>query len=256
MSTSTPLSGRWPSTFAPGAERSLTPSELEREIGPVPPTVDRGEFTHAYLVHHGLEALPAARDAGDEGDDAAVAEPAPDAPVRIRLTPRYALQGAALVTVGLALLAYLGRPIYGVIVLAFGALGGGLLYLLWDRVASRSPGPLPRGRALGAAAILPFLLVAALIDVGLRQRHIVDLRHQTAAKAVLNANAALDANDVDGAIKNLAYAESTDPNAKGLKTVRARLVISQTSGKIKALRKRIAELEAQLKRERKVKRGR
>lgn len=220
--------------LSPGERRTVGPAELDAAAGAPPAEVSADAYTGAWLRHHGL-----------------VAEPGPEEGERsVRLSPWFAVQGAAALGLVVVIVALAGRPLYGAVALGFLVVGCGAIVGLWPVLARRAPRWLPRGRLLGAVAIIPALVVAAIVVAVLRQQHIHASAADAAARDIRDANTALDERNPKLAIMLLARAESEDASAPGAKTVRARLVIAQSTGRISALEAEVRRLKAELARRR------
>jgi hypothetical protein len=205
--------------------------ELTAAAGPPPADTDPDEYFGAWLRHHGLLAEEPPADGGGART--------------VTLSPRFALQGAAGLGVLAILIAFAGRPVYGVVTLVLVAAGCGALLGAWPALAARAPRALPRGRLLGITAIVPVLVVALVIVAILRHKHEQDGVKGAAVRDVRDANTALDEKNPHLATQLLARAETEDPHVPGIQTARARLVISQSTGRIRALEARIQRLKAE-----------
>ncbi|MDP9345672.1 MAG: hypothetical protein M3P44_08100 [Actinomycetota bacterium] len=180
------------------------------------PELEPDRVAQAVLAHHGIEADPPLHDAG------------PSDTVTLRITHRYAIQGALVLAAAAIVVGFVGRPLYAVVLgLAAGA-GVALLALRGTWLEHAAPRWIPRGRLLGAlVTAVPVVLVGAAVILPLRAHY----RHQSdsggAAELVREADAAIDHNDFAIAKRKLFQAETSAKRPPAIDDVRAHLVVAQ-----------------------------
>jgi hypothetical protein len=178
--------------------------------------LDPGQVAQAVLVHHGIDAAPRLPDAE------------PDSPVELRLTPRYAIQGAIALTALATVVGFVGRPLYGLVLALAGGSGFAILMVRGEWVERSAPRWIPRGRILGASvAAVPALIATLVVILPLRAHYRHTSNAGNAAALVRQADAAVDKGDFDTAKRKLFEAESSAPNPPAIDDVRAHLVVAQ-----------------------------
>ena len=148
------------------ASRQLRARALREQAGDAPVTLSRDRYLARFspppdlgadvkpeVYARSLLAMHGMRAHESNGD------------VQVEPTPRYAIQGAAVVSVVAALLAFPGFWAYGLIFLLAGALAVALLARRFDLVGRVAPGWLPRGRLLGAVLAAALIVVAGIVVV-------------------------------------------------------------------------------------------
>lgn len=188
-----------------------TPEEIaEAEREPL-------DFAEDVLKRHGVRCRPAPGDVGPTGV------------VTLRPSNRYAVQGA----VAIAALAVIAAAATSQIALAFFVLFGAIgTYVVWrhqDVLDRITPKIVPRGRILGALLMLILLALVAVIFVQ-PARTVVRDRGETrdALALAAQANAQLDAGDVEGARGSVDAALRLRPGIGEVQVVRDRLLVTQT----------------------------
>jgi hypothetical protein len=211
---------------APGARLTAPRDELVTALGPngaprPDSQIQPDQVAQAVLVHHGIEALPA------------LPKAAPGDAIDLRVTLRYALQGAIGLTIAAALVGFLGRPLYGLVLALAGGAAIAVMAARGDWIERRTPRLIPRGRILGAAlAAIPVFLAGLAVILPLRAHYRHGSNAGGAARLVREADAAIDHGDFDTAKRKLFEAESSAPNPPAIGDVRAHLVVAQVQSVI------------------------
>lgn len=218
------MSAAIPYTIAAGETAHLPDAEIDALAGMPPDEVDRAGYREAWLVHHGLER----HDGG------------------CRLTSRYALQSAIVITLAMVAVGTVTRPLYGLVALLFCAGGVALLGLAFGPV-SRAAARLriPRGRLLGMLVLAPAVLVTAVV-VQLLRVHYRDVASSASAAGLMrDARVAADGGYTDHALSLLQQAEQIDPSVPGTATLRLRLERQQGADhEVVLLKRQVAKLQA------------
>jgi hypothetical protein len=183
---------------------------------PDPEVLEADRLAQAVLVHHGIEARPPLPDA----------EPGQE--IDLRVSQRFAIQGAIAVAVAALVVGYAGRPLYGLILVLAAGTGIALLATRGASVDRAVPGWLPRGRMLGVlVAAVPVVLAGLLVVVPLRSHYANQGSPGAATVLVREADAAIDRGDFASAKAKLFAAEANDENPPAIDDVRAHLVVAQ-----------------------------
>ncbi len=174
------------------------------------------QIARAVLAHHGIEARPAV-EAASPGDD-----------LELRATRRYATQGAVIVTIAVAVAGYVGRPLYALVLGIPAALALVLLHRAPAWVDRLVPSLVPRGRLLGmvvagALALIPGVAIVLPLRAHYREEH----ESRSGDYLVRQADAAIDAGQIEQAKTLLFNAQASTPNPRYIDDVRAHLVIAQ-----------------------------
>jgi hypothetical protein len=214
--------------YASGRALTLPRDELVALFRPASNgTVDpaeAAEFAQAIITQHGLLAEPA------------VPEAEPATGVRLVATRSYALQGAIAAVVAATLLGYAGRPLYGLLMGAAGAIGLAVLIWRFDWLDSVVPASVPRGRLLGLLVTVPLSVIVFLAVVEpLRGSGRSDHKRALAARLVGFADQAIDKGQLREAQEFLFKAEVQKPDLPTIADVRAHLITATVQAQLDEL---------------------
>jgi len=174
------------------------------------------QIARAVLAHHGIEARPPVE----------TADPADD--LELRATRRYATQGAVLVTIAAAVAGYIGRPLYALVLGIPAALALVLLHRAPAWIDRLVPSLVPRGRLLGMVVAGALALVAGVtIVLPLRAHYRAEHESRSGDHLVRQADAAIDAGQLEQAKTLLFNAQASTPNPRYIDDVRAHLVVAE-----------------------------
>jgi len=176
---------------------------------------ESARLAQAVLVQHGIVADPSLVEAPQETR------------ARLRLTRRYAVQGALLVAGPATLAAFIGLWIYGVVVAGATGLGVALVALRFEWLDRVVPSGVPRGRTLGGLVAAALAIVVALpVILPVRAARVKEGGSSAAAGLLTGVYQAIAAGHVSDAQQLFERAAASDPHATGLADARARLTVA------------------------------
>jgi hypothetical protein len=177
---------------------------------------DAARFAQATLTQHGLRVQPRLTDN------------APGGAVSLRADNVLALQASASLTLVAAVVGLYGYWLYGLLMAIAGSIAVSVLTWRWEALDRGAPRWLPRGRAIGVAVTAPLLAVAVIGGVlPIRQHRKHTANSGTAAALVRQADAAIDAGDLDTAKTRLFQAEAIGHLPASIDDVRAHLIVAE-----------------------------
>ena len=197
----------------------LDRAELVRRLSPRVEGDDPREvarYAQRLLIFHGLRARPRVDDL--------------QAPRTVVALDRgLAIQGAVALAVAALVVGAAGSPLYGLLLGLGGAVGVALVVLRFHWLAERAPGWLPRGRTLGAAVALPFIVLMFVVAVlPIRAHRSAPHDNPGFATSLLQgARESLKSGDVKTAEDRVVQASFADPNNPDLPNVRDDLVVTR-----------------------------
>lgn len=177
---------------------------------------DEPAFADAYLRLHGFRTRPK------------IGAAAPGVQVELRYGSRLALETAIIISLIVFIPAAAAYWVYGLAVAGAGVVAALVLARAWHRVDHTLPAVVPRGRAAGAAIVIPALIVVGLaVVLPVRQHRIDQASTSSAAALVRQADAAIDNGDLSGAKQLLFKAEGAGRQPAFTADVRAHLIVAQ-----------------------------
>jgi hypothetical protein len=204
---------------SPDETLELPRDEVVHQLAPPSVNGDDPEETARYaqalLLLHGVRARPRLSDAG------AVR-------TTLHLDRGLALQGAVVVAFLALVVGAVGRPLYGLLLGAAGALGVALVAWRFDWLDQRAPRIVPRGRTLGAlAAGLPVVVMGLAVVLPIRESRRDDGDRAKAESLLQGARQSLAAGDVNTADDRVQQALRADPTDPQIAILRDQLVVAR-----------------------------